>query len=107
MRRTFRIMTVLGVLLAGVPGAGLFAADAPPVLNTAVQRLAVFKNGLGFVIRQGEVPAGAEWLVLDRLPQATLGSLWLGTDQAGVAELIAYDESVTDTVPVSLSPAAV
>jgi len=101
MRRTFRIMTVLGVLLAGLPGAILPADDAPPAVKTRVQRVAVFKNGLGFVLRQGAVPAGAEWLMLERLPEATLGTLWFGTDRGAVAEVVVYRESVTDTVPVA------
>ncbi|MBN2431002.1 MAG: hypothetical protein JXQ27_05975 [Acidobacteria bacterium] len=101
MRRTFWKMTLLGLLLAGLPGASLLADDATPAVKTTVQRVAVFKNGLGFVIRQGEMPAGAEWLMLDRLPEATLGSLWFGTDRAAVAEVITFRESVTDTVPVA------
>lgn len=64
--------------------------DAAPsearVIESHVVRAALFKNGLAFVRREAQLPAGAGEVRLVDLPPAVHGTLWLGADPAG-AEL--------------------
>ncbi len=65
--------------------------DAPksPLNTTAV---AAFKNGLAFVVKQGDVHLEAGRGTLEPVPDATLGSLWLAPNDAGASldELVAH-----------------
>ena len=56
------------------------AAETLPEVRTAPKRVAVFKNGLGFVVRSGEVKLREGEAELDSLPEAALGALWITTD---------------------------
>lgn len=55
------------------------AKDDSPPPKTTVKTLAVFKNGLGFVYRSGEVPVKDYWAQIDEIPPAVLGTLWIGS----------------------------
>jgi len=60
-------------------GAAVSAADADlPVLETKVKTAALFKNGLGFVIREGSTPLKEGWAVTRHVPDAILGGIWFG-----------------------------
>jgi hypothetical protein len=81
-----------------VPSVALFAgenADAPSPLPKTMA-VAAFKNGLAFVLRQGEVPFSAGTGRIAPIPNATLGTLWLSpsTPDARIDEVIAYRYSV-------------
>src|ERR1700739_613622 len=81
-----------------VPPVVLFAgeiADAPSPLPKTVD-VAAFKNGLAFVLRQGEIPLSAGTGRIAPIPNATLGTLWLSpsTPDARIDEVIAYRYSV-------------
>jgi len=76
------------------PALALFAgetADAPTPLPKAVA-VAAFKNGLAFVLRQGEIPISAGTARLSPIPTATLGSLWIApvNPDAKIDEIVAY-----------------
>ncbi|MHC4647883.1 MAG: hypothetical protein ACYTBJ_20665, partial [Planctomycetota bacterium] len=51
------------------------AEENPHLWKPAVQSLAVFKNGLGFFIRQGEVDLREGWCVTGEVPPAAFGTL--------------------------------
>ena len=60
-----------------------FSADVTtvtPAAKTKPTRIAVFKNGLGFVTRSGETDIKNHVVELDPLPDAALGALWFSTD---------------------------
>ena len=85
MRSNVRARWSLGLALMAM-GMSL-AADAGgnlPKLKTQVKRLAVFKNGLGFVVREGQAELRDGWATMDPLPQAALGTLWFGGGAPGV-----------------------
>ena len=86
----------LGCLV--VPAVALFAgenADAPSPLPKTVA-VAAFKNGLAFVVRQGEISLAAGTGRIAPIPNATLGTLWLspGTAEARIDEVVAYRYSI-------------
>jgi hypothetical protein len=57
-------------------------APGPELKTTAV---AAFKNGLAFVVKQGEVRLEAGVGNLESVPNATLGSLWIAPNDAGAS----------------------
>lgn len=58
-----------------------------PVLKTAPKTVAVFKNGLGFIIKEGEVDLKDGWAITEDVPKATLGTIWIGVlDKGSVLE---------------------
>src|SRR5512140_2604163 len=76
------------------PALALFAgetADAPTPLPKTVA-VPAFKNGLAFVLRQGEIPVSAGTARLSPIPTATLGTLWLApvNPEAHIDEIVAY-----------------
>ena len=81
-----------------IPAVAPFAAettDSPSPLPKTVA-VAAFKNGLAFVIRQGEVPLIAGTGRITPIPNATLGTLWLSTStlESKLDEIVAYRYSI-------------
>jgi len=82
-------------LFAGEP------ADAPGPLPKTVA-VAAFKNGLAFVLRQGEIPLSAGVGRLSPVPNATLGTLWLAPAnlEARIDEIVAYRYNIPGQRPI-------
>jgi hypothetical protein len=92
MRFNPRILRLTSLLL--MPSVVPFAAetaDCPSPLPKTVA-VAAFKNGLAFVIRQGEVPLVGGTGRIAPIPNATLGTLWLSTStpDSKLDEVVAY-----------------
>lgn len=92
MRFNRRILRLACFFL--VPSVAPFAAetaDSPSPLPKTVA-VAAFKNGLAFVLRQGEIPLSAGTGRIAPIPNATLGTLWLspGSPEAKLDEVVAY-----------------
>jgi hypothetical protein len=64
-------------------------ASGPELKTEAV---AAFKNGLAFVVKQGDVHLEAGLGNLETVPNATLGSLWIAPNDAGASldEVVAH-----------------
>lgn len=78
-RKTCVALTVMTLVAAScAPAADV--VDVP----TRVQSVALFKNGLGFFTRVGELPAAPAEIELGPLPAAVHGTFWLGWEE-GVA----------------------
>lgn len=85
------------VCLSSVPISGQ-EKPATPTPDTKPVSLAVFKNGLGFVVRQGKINLVEDgWGTIHTVPNATFGSLWLAPGDPGVIleEVIASQGTVT------------
>lgn len=91
-----------GVGLVLVVGQVVLAADEahPLVWEPAVRSVAVFKNGIGFFIRDGEVQLRDGWCVARAVPPALLGTLAVYAEDerahvdilgAGQGELVDFD----------------
>jgi hypothetical protein len=71
------------------------SGDAPqPELKTSA--VAAFKNGLAFVVKQGDLRLEAGVGNLTTIPNATLGSLWIAPNDAGTSldEVVAHRDKV-------------
>jgi len=81
-----------------MPAVAPFAAettDSPSPLPKTMA-VAAFKNGLAFVLRQGDIPLTGGTGRIAPIPNATLGTLWLapGTPGARLDEVVAYRYNV-------------
>jgi hypothetical protein len=82
MKVRCRFALLLGTWVVGSLAA--HSGEAPgPELKTA--SVAAFKNGLAFVVKQGEVQLQAGVGNLEPLPNATLGSLWIAPNDPGAS----------------------
>ena len=68
-----KTIVVVTVMLAAAASCAL-AVDVP----TRVSSVALFKNGLGYFTRVGELPAAPAEIEVGPLPAAAHGTLWLG-----------------------------
>jgi len=90
-------ITLIGMILTALSMPASGEKDNPlPILQTKAKTLAIFKNGLGFFIREGEVELHENWAVTKYVPQAALGSLWIGSldKDAQLEEVIGFFEDV-------------
>jgi hypothetical protein len=91
------LFILLGVILSSLPMTAPLAKETSlPVLNTEAETIAIFKNGLGFFIREGEVSLKEGWAVTEYVPNSTLGSMWIGSLDKGanLEEVIGFKEEI-------------
>jgi len=82
MKISPRFFLVIGTFVACSFAAHVARAQGPELKTAAV---AAFKNGLAFVIKQGDVHLEAGTGNLEPVPNATLGSLWIAPNDAGAS----------------------
>jgi hypothetical protein len=104
--RPVKTIKTPAILTASLALAALSASagDDIPLFKPKTSSVAVFKNGISFVTRNGIAPTKDGWTRLDELPPAALGSLWIGAvAEAGpITDVIAYREKVFEEAdPVS------
>ncbi len=88
---------LLGVILSSCLAFASLAEEEPlPVLNTKANTVAIFKNGLGFFIRDGKVPLKSGWAVTEYVPNSALGSMWISSLDKGadLEEVIGFKEEI-------------
>src|SRR5579863_5236764 len=86
-----KISRVLPVLVCVLGTLTAYSGEAPDA-EFKTSAVAAFKNGLAFVVKQGDVRLedGSGWIA--PIPSATLGSLWITPNDAGetLDEVVAY-----------------
>jgi hypothetical protein len=92
-----RMRVLLAVAIAIVTTAATPGAFAQTVAEAKTTEVSLFKNGLGFVVREFTVPAAGEYVLRD-LPAPAHGSFWILSDQgnAAVKEAVAYSSPRTE-----------
>jgi hypothetical protein len=73
------LLILVGVLLLVYPTLGSAKDPSLPVLTTKARNIAVFKNGIGFFMREGTVHPRDGWAVTEYVPNSSLGSLWISS----------------------------
>lgn len=108
MRQMLLALATLGLVVAGTdaqeapPAAPAAAEDAdnPHVWKPRTTSVAVFKNGLGFFLREGKVGLRDGWCVTENVPPAAFGTLAVyshrpseivDTIGAGPGEIVDFD----------------
>jgi hypothetical protein len=82
MKLSPRSLSLLCACAVHTLSPSLASAQSPELKPTAV---AAFKNGLAFVVKQGDVHLEAGEATLDPVPAATLGSLWIAPNDPGAS----------------------
>jgi hypothetical protein len=75
--------------------------SALPAFRTKTKNVFVFKNGLGYFIREGKTTLENGWAVTDIAPHAVLGTYWIGSPDKNtrVEKVVGYKEKSTKSVP--------
>jgi hypothetical protein len=98
-RHTAWAFAWLAALWMPAPGAAA-AADPPalPALKTRLVSVALFKNGLGFVTRAAELPAGSGTVLIEGLPAPAHGTFWVYALDAGasIRDLVAFERETVE-----------
>ena len=79
---------VIALALCAVGSLSSYSAEAQetqPNVELKTTAVAAFKNGLAFVVKQGDVRLENGTGNLDPAPNATLGSLWIAPNDAGMS----------------------
>ncbi len=98
-----RPLTVTALLIALAPALAL--AQQRTEVDTRIQAVALFKNGLGFFTRTGELPAAPAEIEVGPLPAASHGTLWLGwsgateLDGLRARQTTGYESRVAGSIP--------
>jgi len=76
-------------------------AQTVPEFTPKTQSIVLFKNGLGYVQKEGTARLENGWTSTTTIPQSLLGTLWFGTlDQKGsISEVISRKEKVLTSFP--------
>jgi len=92
---------LFALMLAILAGAAVPAsAEQAARLDTRVTRAALFKNGLGFLVREGELPA-AKTVKLGPFSAPTHGTFWVSyPQQVELTNLVGREVTVTEETPV-------
>ena len=86
-------------MLAPSPSAKADEAQ-PSALKTKLVSVSLFKNGLGFVTREGELPKGQSSLLIETLPAPAHGTFWVYSenDAATVKDVVAFETQTVERV---------
>jgi len=100
MRLALKALRLALVLITPALFAGEIAEAPAPLPKTIA--VAAFKNGLAFVLRQGEIPFSGGIARLAPIPAATLGTLWLApvNPEARIDEIVAYRYNTATQRPI-------
>jgi hypothetical protein len=75
------------------------AAESRAEVNTTLKRVALFKNGLGFFVREGKLPGRAGPIAIEPLPVPAHGTFWVSYPKdAGLRDLRATKSTLKQSV---------
>jgi hypothetical protein len=94
-------LAALLIVAASYGHASNEASDNPYVWDSKISSVSVFKNGLGFFTREGEVKLRDGWCTVSEIPPASFGTLAIyshdkkhGVDVvgSGPGEIVDFDD---------------
>ena len=90
MRRFFSCLSALVCLLAMARPALAQPPADPVAVDTQIRRVALFKNGLGFFVREGELPATSCSAIMGPFAAPSHGTFWVSSAPAtGLISVVA------------------
>jgi len=103
MKRSVMLLLVL-IVLAATGFSALAAPGTPTPVQTRLKRVALFKNGFGFFVREGTLPDATEVALLGPFAVPSHGTFWIsapgraGLSQAVIRQTTAPEEYEARTV---------
>lgn len=93
--------TLLLVVLLAASIAGALPAAQPAQWQGEVKRIALFKNGLGFFVREGALPDAAT-VQMGPFAAASHGTFWVSyPDRVALTSLVGHEAKVPEQVPAT------
>ncbi len=87
------MMTIVALALVAA-----LAAGQPVEMETQIRTIALFKNGLGYFVRTGQLPEAPAEIEVGPMPAASHGTFWLGWgDQVQFANLRSVETQAAGT----------
>ena len=77
--------------------ASAFAED----FKTEIKSIAIFKNGLAFVVRNGEAEVKDNYVDMGQIPAIVLGSYWIAGDKNPIDEVLSYKKTVDSDININ------
>jgi hypothetical protein len=95
------ISAVLASVLVSVAVSSVRADPPVASLKTTPVAVSLFKNGLGYVAREAVLPKGDAGAIIEGLPAAVHGTLWVSARGEGamVTDLVAFERDSIRPVP--------
>lgn len=85
IRHALSILTLLAVSASDCCGDAGTKASPRDAFKTTTRSVAVFKDGYGFFLRQGQAFLRDGWCMTDFIPKAAAGTFWLYTGEPNTA----------------------
>jgi len=103
MNSKYRLIIIMIMFLSLSFFMCLADEDVVSLFKPQVKTLAVFKNGLGFFVREGEASLKNGWTETEMVPNASLGSMWVALydKDAELDSVIGYKETITKKIEAS------
>jgi hypothetical protein len=91
---------IVGLFFVGWTNWGQ-AQDTGTSMKTRIVGLSLFKNGLGFVTREGTLPAGRTNVLMEDLPVPVHGTFWLtpSADDVKINNIFAFEKESLEPTP--------
>src|SRR5262245_62109989 len=99
--RNAKLSAVVVSVLVSVGESSALAEEPVASLKTTLVTASLFKNGIGYVAREAALPAGDGEALIEGLPAAVHGTLWVYTrgDGAALRDLVAFDRESAQLTP--------
>src|SRR5258706_14122244 len=97
----YALIAFVLVRLCGLPSPAAATDDADfPALKTRLVSISLFKNGLGFVAREGEIPNGHGTMRIEDLPAPAHGTFWVYAvkNEATIRDVVASERETVERV---------
>jgi hypothetical protein len=92
------LSAAMGVCFAAWTAWGQAQETGTP-MKTRIVGLSLFKNGLGFITREGMLPAGSTGILMEDLPVPVHGTFWLtpSADDVKINNITAIEKEIPET----------
>ncbi len=97
MRSVVSPLLAVAFLLGSISPLWAGDRDDPARVQTRLKRVALFKNGLGFLVREGTLPGDSQLVLLGPFAAPSHGTFWVSCPQrAGLTRIVARAATVQD-----------
>ncbi len=99
----FKLIMILGIVCFLLCNASLVLAgdEKPQEVKLQIEKLTLFKNGLGFIVSSADLPEDAQSIKMGQIPIPSFGTFWVGYPKdVKLKNLVTSMEETDVTMPV-------